>query len=254
MTHTQQPVQPKEKPLLAEYLTSLLLISLALFFTALVGTTTILQGKIRLIYSYWQCFPCLLILTSACFIPNGTLFRNAKQKVILAAVAMLTLSPFPTWAVRSHGNIYFEFCSIAWLATAFWLQLEACQLLRHLAENGKNPLLAVSARKNQFLLLCFGIVPVCSVYGSGLLGMFTGTSRSLLKHCTSGIMDTSAWFCEFACMCLWQFSSLRQCNWLAIRQQKKLLADIHSEQLCRRQGILQVSTMQEIRVFSIFSL
>lgn len=179
MTDSQQPVQPAEYPLLAEFLTPLLLMTVALFFAAAAGISTILQGKIRLLFSYWQCYPCLIALISAYLIPRKKTQDKSRQRVLLAAFALLTLSPFPTWAARSSGNAYFEICSIACLAAALWLPIEICQMLRTRAEAARQTLLAIAARKTQFLLLCFAIIPVCAVYGSGILGLFTGTSRSL---------------------------------------------------------------------------
>lgn len=231
MTPSLQPVQPGEQTVLAAYLAPLLLMTVALFFTALTGISTILQGKIRLLFSYWQCFPCLMMLFSACLLPRKTaICANAAQKTLLASIALLALSPFPTWAVRSSENTYFHLCSIACLAVIFWLQLEICQLLRILAEHGKIPLLAVSARKTQFLLLCFEIVPVCAVYGSGILGLFTGTSRSfqdVLRIWNYG--QISLMLRIFLYWSLLQFFFLcLSATWMAAAQLKKILAETAS--------------------------
>jgi hypothetical protein len=178
MTVSEQPAQSAGSFLLAGNLPSLLLMTVALFFTALLGISGILQGKIRFWFSYWQCFPCLPFLLGACLMSKQSTLCDHTQRIRLAMLALLALSPFPTWAVRSSGNTYFEICSVACLASALWLLLETCQWLKSIAEADKSPILALAARKTQFSLLCFSVIPLSAVYASGLLGLHTGVSRS----------------------------------------------------------------------------
>lgn len=225
MIPSQPAVHPDEQARMADFLTPLLLMTVALFLTALGGIATILQGKTRLLFSYWQCLPCLMLLISACLIPRKKLFEESRRKVLLASFALLALSPFPTWAVRSLGNIYFELCSIACLAVTFWLQLEICQMLRLLADTSKSPFLALTARKTQFLLLCFAIVPLCAVYGSGILGLFTGTSQSIhdvLRIWNYGQISLILRISLYWALLQFLFLSLTT-TWLAAQQLNKFL-------------------------------
>ncbi len=226
MTASEQQIQPGERYLLAVFLTPLLLMTVTLFFIVLAGIAPILQGKIRLLFSYWQCLPCLMMLISTCLIPRKSACCNNAKNAMLAAFALMALSPFMTWAVRSNGNIYFELCSIACMAVAFWLQMEICQLLRNLAKADKNTMLALSARKTQFMILCFAIIPVSALYGSGIMGLFTGTNQSLqdvLRIWDCGQISLILriflyWsMLQFLLLCLYA-------TWLAAQQVKTLLS------------------------------
>jgi len=227
MTDSRQPVQLVEQPLLPLFLTSLWLMTVAMCFVALAGIPTILQGKVRLIFSYWQCLPALIMLISVCCVPKKETSDKCRQRLLLAAFAMLFLSPFPTWATRSSGNIYFELCSIACLAAALWLLMEICQLFRFLAESGQQIMLTVAARKTQFLILCFAIIPLSAVYCSGILGLFTGTSCSFQD--AMRIWDygkISLFLRVFLYWSLLQFLFLcLSATWTATQQLKKLLKE-----------------------------
>ena len=227
MTNSQPPVRPAEQVLLPVFLTSLWLMTVAMCFTAFAGIPTILQGKIRLLFSYWQCFPSLIMLFSVCLIPRKSAPDKCRQRLLLAAFAMLTLSPFPTWAARSSGNIYFELCSVAFLAAALWLLMEVCQLLRILAESDNHAILAITARKTQFLILCFAIIPLSAFCCSGMLGLFTGASHSFqdaLRIWNYG--KISLFLRVFLYWSLLQFLFLcLSATWTATRQLKKLLKE-----------------------------
>jgi hypothetical protein len=229
MMDSQQPVQPAGQVLLPTFLTSFWLMAVAMCFTAFAGVPTILQGKIRLLFSYWQCLPALIMLISICFIPRKNAPDKCGQRLLMASFAMLTLSPFPTWAARSSGNIYFELCSIAFLAAALWLLMEACQLLRILAESGNQAMLAIAARKTQFLILCFAIIPLSAFYCSGMLGLFTGASHSFqdaLRIWNYG--KISHFLRVFLYWSLLQFLFLcLSAIWTATRQLKKILKEPH---------------------------
>ena len=232
MTVSGQSVPPADSFLLAENSTSLLLMAAALFFAAMLGIPAVLQGKIRFLFGYWQSLPCLMFLLGALLMPTRAKLNEYRQKVKLAAFALLTLSPFPTWAARSAGNEYFELCSIACLASAFWLQLEVCQWLRSIANIDKNPILALSAKKTQFLLLCFSIIPLSAVYVSGLLGLYTGTSKSLQDVIDIwGYGRISMILRVFLYWSMLQFLTLcLYANFIAMRQIKKALAKENHEQ------------------------
>lgn len=179
MTVPEQPTRPQRAYHLTEQMVPLLMITLALSFAAILGIPIALQGKIRFLFSYWQCFPCMIFLLSAFLIAKKTALQDSIKKIKLAAFALLTLSPFPTWAVRSNGNAYLELCSVACLAAAIWMQMEICQWLQKMGEKDGMQMLALSAKKTQFLFLCFSIIPLSALYVSGLLGLHTGNSRSL---------------------------------------------------------------------------
>ncbi|MFA6929720.1 MAG: hypothetical protein WCT05_05290 [Lentisphaeria bacterium] len=177
------PQLKSERPFfLVEYFSALLLLTVALFFASVFGVGAILAGKSRFFFSYWQCLPCFILLLACGLLPKQAWKATSGAlpiRLLLAAAGLTAFSPFATWMLRSNGNLYFDLCCVLTLAMALWTQLEICQLMQKLAKAGKVPSLAFSALKTRFLVLCFEIIPVCAVYGSGILARFIGTNQTV---------------------------------------------------------------------------
>ncbi|NLF94728.1 MAG: hypothetical protein GX564_12655 [Oligosphaeraceae bacterium] len=114
-------------------------------------------------YRYWHCLPCLLFAIAAWVMP-GSPHGQSALALRYAAVTLLALSPFPTWAMLGSGNGYLELCAaICLLASIICLQAH-CRCLQSLAQSIAQVRLQQQARKTQWLLLYVVLVPLCALY------------------------------------------------------------------------------------------
>lgn len=167
-----------KKPALQECLPSLLLLTLALALTSIMGSRTILLLKKSFFFRYFQMIPSVMLLLASGFF-YGLRIEDIKRAfqtdIFKASLCLVLLAPFITWTIRTASiNCYFEICNIAAIAAFFWWKLSLMQLFKSIASDELNSFLLIYIKKAEFFILWFEIVPVSALYFSGILAVFTG--------------------------------------------------------------------------------